>query len=261
MAACGGSVTVDIGDAAGGGGSDASDGSSGSSGSTGGSGGMGAAGADAGGDSASTPCSAPDWEGCGSPDCPDSRPGCIQCNGTSDAGLIFICAESLIIGLGGKPLDGHVLLTMQPSFTTLPLLDEEVPFSAGVIVANHGQADRLAYADRGVWTGQPIPKPTDCPKIQDVSTCGGYCGGCPFGQVCTGRSPLHPYGLCIPTDAGVCSLVSDINGSTCKKGEGCFTYTVEPEHQHVADGTGFCMPLAQCQATAANLPGGGHCQP
>lgn len=155
---------------------------------------------------------------------------------------------------------GQRTLSEEKSFATSPLVLEGVPFNAGIIVAKHGQTDRLGYADRGVWTGASLPEPKTCPSIADVPTCGGYCGGCPVGQVCTGRSPLHPYGICIPQDAGVCSRVTGINGSTCSASEGCFIFKVEAEHQMVADATGFCVPYQECQALAASLPGGGFCK-
>lgn len=217
----------------------------------------GAGGADAG----STPCSAPDWEGCGVPECPGGRPGCQWCGGSEQLGLVFPCAESLDPNERMfAPADGMLLLDTGASFTDLPPVWEQIPFSAALIVASFGQEERLGYADRGKWTGEPIPEPSDCPSFADVPTCGGYCGGCPVGEICTGRSPLHPYGLCIPTTAGICSLVPEVNGDPCEPDEGCFVFTVEPDHQEVADARGFCLPLAQCQAAAALLPGGGRCE-
>jgi hypothetical protein len=251
ISACGGDVDHDgAGGAAG-------------SGGAGGAGGVaGAEGGAAGGvvDAGTTPCSAPDWEGCGVPECPEGRPGCSFCLPADELGLIGICAESLADELGAMPADGTILLTTKASFVTPPLVLNQVPFSAGLIVASYGQEARLGYADRGKWTGKPIPQPTECPKLANVPTCGGYCGGCPVGEICTGRAPLHPYGLCIPKSAGVCSLVPEVNGSECKLNERCFVFTVEPEHQFAANAKGFCLPQAVCEATAANLPGGGSCK-
>ncbi len=171
------------------------------------------------------------------------------------------CVESDPVP-SAMPADGKILLSNQQTFTDLPTAFplNDVPFNAGSIVAKHGQADRLGYADRGVWTGDPLPMPKTCPSIPDVPTCGGYCGGCPVGQICTGRSPLHPYGICIPEAAGVCSRVAGVNGSKCSATEGCFIFKVEAAHQTVADATGFCVPSKECQALAANLPGGGFCK-
>ena len=229
----------------------------------GGAGGSAGAALDAGvgADAGWTNCSAPEWKGCGTPDCPDGRKDCTLCSISGDAGLLGTCAGSLLSNdVGDKPSDGRVLLSGQGSFSTVPLFLENVPYNAGIIVANHGQVDRLGYADRGVWTGDALPMPKTCPSIPDVPTCGGYCGGCPVGQICTGRSPLHPYGICIPENAGVCSTVSSVPGDQCASGEGCFIFKVEAAHQKVADATGFCVPLKECQAMAANLPGGGFCK-
>jgi len=229
-----------------------------------GAGGLGGSGADAGADGGSdagwTACSSPDWQGCGTPDCPAGRPGCIGCLSADDAGLLSVCVESLTGHDGtNTPADGRILLALSASFAPSSFY-VSVPFNAGILVAEHGQATRLAYADRGVWTGKPIPKPTACPSIANVPTCGGYCGGCPVGQICTGRSPLHPYGVCIPENVGVCSRVAGVNGSICSADEGCFIFTVEPARQLVADATGFCLPAKECQAMAAKLPGGGRCE-
>lgn len=159
------------------------------------------------------------------------------------------CPQSLINAV--IPPDGTILLSDEGTFSPTAALDV-VPFNAGVIIAKHGQVDRLGYADYGVWTGAPLPEPKTCPSIPDVPTCGGYCGGCPVGQICTGRSPLHPYGICV--------AVSDATCPTCSADKGCFTFKVEPAHQAVADTVGFCLPLKECQALAANLPGGGFCK-
>ena len=169
-----------------------------------------------------------------------------------------VCAESIGPDQSfEKPKDGEILLSLAESFSANLL---SAPFNAGIIVANHGQGDRVGYADRGVWTGDPLPLPKTCPAIPDVPTCGGFCGGCPVGEICTGRSPLHPYGICVPETAGICSRVAGVNGDKCSVSDGCFIFSVEPEHQKVADATGFCLPLAECQAIAAKLPGGGRCE-
>jgi hypothetical protein len=89
---------------------------------------------------------------------------------TEGEGLIGICAESLAEELGYRPADGTILLTSKASFVTPPLTWQQVPFSAGLIVASYGQEARLGYADRGKWTGKPIPQPTECPKLANVPT-------------------------------------------------------------------------------------------
>ncbi|MEB2313666.1 MAG: hypothetical protein OZ928_17615, partial [Polyangiaceae bacterium] len=254
LGACGGQVVVPASGGAGGAGGHGASAGAGASG--GGGGASGAAGAAPdGGFVPQTPCSTPDWEGCGPPDCPAPRPGCSFCDvEISDEALVSPCFETYDdYSFGLSPPDGLILLSQEPDFTKAW---NYLPYSAGVMIAAHGQSARLGYADRGVWTGEPLPMPTTCPEIPDVHPCGGYCGGCPVGQLCTGRSPLHPYGLCV-REGHVCSTTNDW---PCEKGERCFVFTVEPEHQQVADSAGFCLPLAVCQASAAHLPGGGRCE-
>lgn len=129
-----------------------------------------------------------------------------------------------------------------------------MPYNIGVLFANAGYADWVRYADFGLFTGEPIPAPTSCPTIEGVPLCGGNCGGCPPETVCTGRSRLHPYGICAPIDT--CDPEYD---DWCGAGRGCFMWIVEPEAQALADQKGYCYPLAICQKMAAEVPGGGKC--
>jgi hypothetical protein len=156
----------------------------------------------------------------------------------------------------GHCVDGSVCINMGLEGPA----DACAPYELGVLFAANGGADRMAYAHASLWTGEPLPEPTDCPAIADVPICGGKCGECPAGQLCTGRSPLHPYGLCVPRppeDASewkFCGSASDCGAET-----GCFRWKVQPEAQAVANKRGYCLPLATCQAAAASLPGGGTC--
>jgi len=129
------------------------------------------------------------------------------------------------------------------------------PYNLGVLYDQAGAPGFVRYADLGLWTGDPLPLPDSCPVIEGVTICGGNCGGCPTGQFCTGRSPLHPYSMCVPDELWDCNLEEYL----CDKGLGCFIYTVEPEAQPLADRHGYCLPLDTCQKTAADLPGGGKC--
>lgn len=236
-------------------------GGSGGLGGAGGSGGAAGSGGDAGGTGGSgwTECSTPDYAFCGVPECPEGRPSCSLCFSADEPGLYGSCVESLLPDeVLYKPADGHIFISLSATITS-PFLVLEAPFSAGVFLASHGQATRLAYADRGVWTGEQLPAPKDCAPVAGIEICGGYCGGCPVGQICTGRSPKHPYGFCVPVKGG-CSLDPKINGDPCEKNEQCFVFEVEPAHQPMADARGFCLAKEVCQAAAANLPGGGRCE-
>lgn len=240
--------------------------SGGSGGLGGGAGGGGAAGSDggagAGGIAGSgwTECSTPDYAFCGVPECPEGRPGCSLCVPAGAPGLYGTCAESLSPDeVYYKAADGKILVSRDAPMAA-PFIVNEAPFSAGVFLAAHGQAARVAYADRGVWTGDALPTPETCDPIPGVEICGGFCGGCPIGQTCTGRSPRHPYGLCVPINASLCSLDPKVKGEACQSSELCFVFEVEPDHQPMADATGFCLAKTVCQAAALNLPGGGLCE-
>jgi hypothetical protein len=128
-----------------------------------------------------------------------------------------------------------------------------LPYSVGALLGPYTpNKDHLRYADFGLWSGARLPAPDTCPTFTEFQVCGGSCGGCAVGEVCTGRSPLHPYGFCKPNFD--CTCVGDAGASN-----GCFRYSVEPSAQAIADQHAFCLPLAMCQALAAKLPGGGTC--
>ena len=142
-----------------------------------------------------------------------------------------------------------------------PTLYSSVEYDMGVLFANNGGADRVRYADFGLWTGAPLPEPANCPAMMVAQVCGGNCGGCNAASTCHGRSPLHPYGFCEPDLAMINDDCNLSKGVLCKSpADKCFTYTVETAAQDVANQNSFCLPLDLCEDLAANLPGGGVCQ-
>ncbi len=222
----------------------------------------GGAGADASPDAGWTQCSAPDGlRLCkGAYDCQPSSPKDCACYGYDDAGP-GMCAvwfdqgdNSRYFALCSICPDGDICAAWYGGHDSFFC----APYEAGILYAQNGAPDRVRYADRGLWTGDPLPLPATCPDL-GFPICGGHCGACPSG-VCTGRSPLHPYGLCVPAQlpggkSNGCGAGSDVS---CPSGYGCFTYTVQPAGQAVAD-YGFCLPTDYCKNAAANLPGGGKC--
>ena len=154
--------------------------------------------------------------------------------------------------LCGNCTDGEICW----GFRSGPLLNC-APFEVGVLYAQNGDVTDVHYADRGQWTGEPLPTPSDCPTIPGVPVCGGACGDCPAGTICTGRSPLHPYSMCVP-EVGLCGPYSEGDYACSIPGSACFFWKVQPDEQPKTDGV--CMPLAQCQAAAQGLPGGGYCR-
>ncbi len=135
-------------------------------------------------------------------------------------------------------------------------------FDVGVLFASNDAGVRVRYADMGEWTGDPLPVPATCPQVTGFQLCGPGCGACPTGQICIGRSPLHPNGHCVaPSPPPFCGL-TDAGPVGCDAGQSCFTYTVQPQVQREADEYGgLCFPTATCAAIAAQLPGGGTCTP
>lgn len=134
------------------------------------------------------------------------------------------------------------------------------PFDVGYLMwKNSASTARVRYQDRGLFTGAPLPELGTCPAVSGFKACGGTCGPCAKDEFCVGRSPLHPVGFCVGSNP------KHFSCKTTKKcelaGDGCFVFAVEPDAQAIANDMGVCVPLAQCQALASGLPGGGTCTP
>lgn len=135
------------------------------------------------------------------------------------------------------------------------------PFDLAYLMSQGGASqNRIRYYDRGFFTGTPLPDVGVCPNVPGVKICGGNCGACAKDEYCVGRSPLHPVGFCLSSVPNHFSCSSK-DKCTTYPGDGCFRFSVEAGAQPVANEFGLCMPLAQCQALAAGLPGGGTCTP
>ena len=141
-----------------------------------------------------------------------------------------------------------------------------VPYEIGVLYAQSGSADRVRYSDLGLWRDQPIPASAGaCPTVPGMTLCGPGCGTCAANELCVGRAPLHPTGFCMPrkpdqyhpTSCSRSPVLAGCNAAWSK----CFTFTVEPAAQALADQYGYCVPNASCAQLAASLPGGGKCSP
>jgi hypothetical protein len=132
------------------------------------------------------------------------------------------------------------------------------PYEVGALFAANGAPERVRYADWYAWTGDPLPEPTTCPTFTEFSICGGNCSPCSTGEICTGRSPHHPYGLCMPDPSLNTTTGCDATHS-CPSGSGCVVIQSSADGQPFANAAGLCMPTASCQAIAANYPGGAIC--
>ncbi len=196
-----------------------------------------------------TDCTAPDGLAiCGGP----ANCGCDYCADQKLAkGAVSVCINDalakykFVADSCHLAPDGAICLDLVNTGDFL-----SAPFSFGVLYENAGFASKARYADLGLWTGKPIPAPGSCPTESGFTLCGPNCGGCPSNRVCTGRSPRHPHGVCVPSDAKFCP---------CEASFGCFSFVVEPETQKLADSYGYCLEANECKALAASLPGGGKC--
>ncbi len=225
--------------------------------------------AEAGSEGGWTQCTAPSgYAVCGGPSlCSATSPQCTVCGnpvssqpGATDGGL-NVCFNNALLAFNGQPcgsgcVDGSVCVAELSSDTHLFWCSS---YDLGVLFSRNGGADRVRYADLGAWTGEPLPAAATCPAVAGLEICGGNCGPCSAtADVCTGRSPLHPYGFCVPPGlGGPC----DAGAGCATAGVGCFVYTVQAAAQVLADQYGMCLPNALCKAAAAGLPGGGSCSP
>ncbi len=132
------------------------------------------------------------------------------------------------------------------------------PFEVGQLFAVNGASDRVRYADFYPWTGDALPTPTTCPTFTGFSICGGDCGPCASDELCTGRSPMHPYGLCMPTPTTTNGCGSAQNWA-CASGTECVVFQSSGDGQQIADAYGLCMATAACEAIASSYPGGAIC--
>ena len=212
--------------------------------------------ADAGLDAATTPpeCLAEGgYIACrGTNDCPTESEECLQCFGDPDAA--GLCGTAAMAGQGTDfcPVcsDGNVCIQLYIQSGYLCL-----PFNVGQLLANNGAADRVRYADWSQWTGQALPEPTECAD-GGLPLCGGLCAPCPQDSICTGRSPLHPYGFCVPKTWSACTKAEP---GCASSGNRCFVFTDPADAQALANDNGLCLPSAECEALGAGYPGGGAC--
>jgi hypothetical protein len=211
-----------------------------------------------------TQCTAPEgYAVCGGPDgCAQDSAACGTCgfaigNGPPPPANVVNACVNAVLGEYGPSngcwnacSDGSICVDEfdKGSFSC-------APYDLGVLFAKNGAGDRVRYADMGLWTGAALPEPSSCPGVTGLQVCGGNCGPCPTGQTCTGRSPLHAYGFCVPTDpGGPCDA-----DAGCGSGQGCFTFKVEASAQALANSNGMCLPASLCKSAATGLPGGASC--
>ncbi len=210
-----------------------------------------------------TQCESPDNQRvCAGPNACPQGGACIGCLlGTSpQPGTLGYCAsDSNNLEQCAYAEDGLVCVQTDPYPTVADSSWWGAPYNLAVLFANNGATERARYADYGLWTGEALPTPLTCPTLTHAQICGGNCGACNANEVCHGRSPLHPYGFCVPlTISDVCNMFT---GKLCTDvSNKCFAYSVQPEAQQLATSSSICLPADMCNDLAANLPGGAMCQ-
>lgn len=131
------------------------------------------------------------------------------------------------------------------------------------------------YADKSRYDHQHLPVPAGaCPGGDATAgvVCGGDCPSCllsgdAFAR-CVGRSPHHPFGLCVAPFAYhgadailVCSL--DPTGAVVIACDSpyhyCGVFETPPEDAPAAQRYGVCVETGACVAAALHLPGGLRC--
>lgn len=232
------------------------------------------AGADTSTDGEWTQCRAPSGaELCGS--AAKCGANCLHCTdnpwepGPGDSGL-SLCNDTLISGSGEyrQCPDGFVNVAAAADQPTNALFYYCRNEDAAKLYALAGRPDLARFPDRSAWTDAGIPAPpSTCPTgPPGLHLCGGACGDCPSPstQVCMGRSPTHPYSLCVNRFG-----IKKSTPESCKRGNGgicqlgadlrCLTFKVEGSSQPVADAFSMCVDPDICMAAEAAYPGGAFC--
>lgn len=235
------------------------------------------------GDGGWTQCTAPGGDAiCGTANTPcasetANNPVCKGCAESllfPDAdGSVGVCNGVVIDNVSNAPYfcpDGYVLVANPaylynapggPNGPNGPPVGQNysscVHFDIAQLYAKNGWARAARYTDFSHFTGAPLPVSASCPQVSGIQLCGGPCGdSCPAGTRCTGRSPGHPYSVCIPEpDRQFCSS----NGANGDYGVACFAFSVPPEDKDIIKTISYCTPTDWCRKAAANVPGGAQC--
>jgi hypothetical protein len=224
------------------------------------------------GDGGWTMCEAPSGIGvCGGPN--DCGAQCTFCGSVVDASELRACSDVPDFDPdAGKAWDGYVCPdgalnacsgdNGAPDCWDNHCVGDDLP----KLYLLNGRPDLARYADRSTYTGDPLPPPpTSCPAVSSgLELCGGACGPCQDGtKTCTGRSPLHPYSLCVESEpvSFPCSRGSVGYCNQVRAGFMCLTFKVDDAAQTMADTFSLCVDGTTCQAAAQSYPGGAFCTP
>lgn len=224
------------------------------------------------GDSGWTTCESPSGIGiCGGPN--NCGAQCANCGNVVDASELRACGDvSPDFDVdAGVAWDGYICpdgaLNACHGDENAPACWENACVAADLprLYLLNGRADLARYADRSTYTGDPLPPPpTTCPSVSaGLQLCGGACGACQPTKVCTGRSPLHPYSLCVDSEPTSFPCTRGTGGycDSVRSGFMCLTFKVDSAAQSIADQSSVCVDGATCQAAAQSYPGGAVCTP
>lgn len=187
---------------------------------------------------------------------------CVSClgldpNKPSDVGICGgLCAFFQPIPAHcGNCRDGQVCLSPLEPFDALGSYC--VSESLAHLYWIHGVGNRVAYADFTPYTGEPLPLPSTCPGLSgELTLCGP---NCPCGssdadlRYCSGRSPTHPWGICIIYNGINCTSAAD-----CALNQACLRLTA-PDLTPPVNVPAVCVNQPDCAQLAASVPGGAQC--
>jgi hypothetical protein len=221
---------------------------------------------DGGGDAGWTPCSSPDgYMVCGGANNCNANTACAQYCASTGTELEpcgnYTVGTSSSYECDNAPCpDGALCLLIDGTAPTdVPLAGQCVADEIGQLFHLNGADSRLLYMDYSFYDGSPLPSPTACPNVTGLTLCGGACGNtCPSDAIhtCVGRSPKHPYSLCLATNGGGFGCTTS-DQSACKTygtnnglSVGCLFFTDASASQPNGDAHGICIDQPTCNAAA-----------
>lgn len=208
-------------------------------------------------------------EGCADPSADDCQ-ACVQFYSDSKLTSFGACAKLDADKMWGK-LGGSVCSFCVRSDLVCARTKYDEPDDLTCInpvvceaASRDGLPATCRWTDKSTWRPATAIPNVACPATgTTLGMCGGACGDCAPGAFCTGRSPVHPLGICVaPTRMGPTGTVVN----RCKRATGCnaatdscLVFKVEAFEQVEADNHGVCVPTDRCKGLRDGLPGGVAC--
>lgn len=211
--------------------------------------------------------------GCPTPSAPECEKGCLHfcsesddpvgCPDRSSFGYCtgFIAKGPRSAGLCDVCLREGDVCARGPWASQLYCVPPEVCLR----LEREGQKGACTWQDKSNWSSKSLGIPeVSCPADgASLGMCGSHCGACPAEAVCTGRSPLHPVGVCVTRGkAGQPGAPCGTGGFTCSAGNVCMRFKVPSEQSDpkLVEAYGFCVERERCRGLREHLPGGVTCK-